>query len=381
MTRQIESTVRRALLRRGGGQVDEVAIRDSVRDGGLVVDEQSIAELASGLSADLRGFGPLEPFLFDPEVTDITVNGAHEVWVERGSGMTLTTVQFRDDEVVRRMAQRLATSCGRRLDDACPFVDAPLDGGVRLHAVLPPLADRVSVSIRVPRHRLWTLDDLTASGMVSDAAAPHLRAVIEQRLAFVVTGGTGSGKTTLLNALLGLVNNIERVVIVEDTRELAPRHPHAVRLQTRAPNIEGAGGVSMRDLVRQTLRMRPDRIVVGEVRGAEVIDLLTAFNTGHRGGCGTVHANSVFDVVPRVEALAALGGLSRPALHSLFAAALDVVVHVERDASGVRRVSAIGVVRTDERRPVIDVALRFTADGSAHAGTGLDALRAMVGER
>ena len=204
---------------------------------------------------------------------------------------------------------------GRRLDDASPFVDAPLPHGVRLHAVLPPIVEQVTVTLRVPRHRVWTLSDLVTSGMVPAEAEPLLRQVLARRASFLISGGTGSGKTTLLNALLGEVDPCERLVVVEDTRELAPRHPHVVRAQTRPPNIEGAGAVTLQHLVRQTLRMRPDRIVVGEVRGAEVVDLLTALNTGHAGGCSTVHANSAVDVVARLEALGALGGLSRFAVH------------------------------------------------------------------
>jgi pilus assembly protein CpaF len=361
-----------------GRPVDVDAVRHAARVTGFVVDEQSIASLSSALSADLRGFGPLEPFLADPRVTDIVVNGAREVWVDRGDGMAVTTVQFRDDMSVRRMAQRLATSCGRRLDDACPFVDAPLADGIRLHAMVPPLVDRVSMSIRVPRHRAWTLRDLTASGMVCPDASRLLRDLLQQRSAFLITGGTGSGKTTLLNALLGLVSPTERLVIVEDTRELAPQHPHVVRLQTRAPNIEGAGGVTMQDLVRQTLRMRPDRIVVGEVRGAEVIDLLTAFNTGHRGGCSTVHANSAGEVVARLEALGALANLSRTGVQRLLAAAIDAVVHLRRDADGRRRVTSMAVVVPDQGGVRIESAFTFSASGEMHEQPGADLWRSLL---
>ncbi len=373
-----ESDIRRALLL-DGRPVDVVAVRQAARVTGLVVDEQSIVSLSSALSADLRGFGPLEPFLADPTVTDIVVNGAREVWVDRGDGMAITTVQFRDDMSVRRMAQRLAVSCGRRLDDACPFVDAPLADGIRLHAMLPPLVDRVSVSIRVPRHRAWTLGDLTASGMVSPDANRLLCDLLQQRSAFLITGGTGSGKTTLLNALLGLVSSTERLVIVEDTRELAPKHPHVVRLQTRASNIEGAGAVTMQELVRQTLRMRPDRIVVGEVRGAEVIDLLTAFNTGHRGGCSTVHANSAGEVVARLEALGALANLSRTGVQRLLAAAIDAVVHLRRDADGRRRVTSMAVVVPDQGGVRIESAFTFSASGEMHEQQGADLWRSLLG--
>jgi pilus assembly protein CpaF len=335
--------IRRTLLAQGAA-IDLDAVRSAAVGSGVVFDEGTLSSLTGDLVADLSGFGPLEPFMADPQVTDIVVNGAREVWVDRGRGMTTVQVEFADERAVRRMAQRLAASCGRRLDDAAPYVDAPLASGVRLHAVLPPLADRVSVSIRVPRHRRWSLDDLTTSGMVAPGLRQLLLDLVQRRRSFLICGGTGSGKTTLLNSLLGEVGRSERIVVVEDTRELAPGHPHVVSLQTRAPNIEGAGGVSMQTLVRQTLRMRPDRIVVGEVRGPEVVDLLTALNTGHRGGCGTVHANSAADVVPRLEALAALGSVPARALQRLLGAALEAVVHLERADDGTRRVAAVAVV-------------------------------------
>jgi pilus assembly protein CpaF len=321
----------------------------------------------------------LAPFLADPSVTDVVVNGQHEVWVDRGDGMSLAAVRFRDEAAVRRLAQRLAVSVGRRLDDASPYVDAALADGVRLHAMLPPLVDRVSVALRIPRHRAWTIDDLTASGMIPDAAAPMLVELVRRRCSFLVTGGTGSGKTTLLNALLGEVAPMERVVVVEDTRELAPRHPHVVRLQTRAPNVEGAGAVTLQDLVRQTLRMRPDRIVVGEVRGAEVVDLLAAFNTGHRGGCGTVHANSAADVVARLEAMGELGGIDTGVLHRLAAAALDAVVHLVRDEHG-RRVHSVASVVSDAHHIDVPTAFTFDPGGEAVEGPAATDWRAMVSE-
>jgi pilus assembly protein CpaF len=355
-----------------GLDVDTDSVRVAAQHRGVVIDEASVTAIATSLAADLRGYGPLEPFLSDPAVTDIVVNGAAEVWVDRGDGMTLTTVRFGDDGSVRRMAQRLAASRGRRLDEASPYVDVPLPQGVRLHAMLPPLVDRISVAIRVPRHRVWTLDDLTASGFVAPEARRLLRDAVGGRHSFLISGGTGSGKTTLLNALLGELPPCERAVIVEDTRELAPPHPHVVSLQTRAPNIEGAGAVSMQDLVRQTLRMRPDRIVVGEVRGAEVIDLLTALNTGHRGGCGTVHANSASDVLPRLEALAALGGMPRSALQRLVGAALELVVHLERDPVGHRRVAALALVHDRGDSVQVTPAFAFDVDGRMSALAAAD---------
>lgn len=358
----VAADVRRSLLH-DARAVDAVSVRDRVHATRHVVDDVALQRLTSSLSADLQGFGQLEPLLADPAVTDITVNGSAEVWIDRGFGMQLTEIRFVDDAAVRRLAQRLASSVGRRFDDAAPFVDAPLAHGVRLHAMLPPLTDRISLVLRVPRHRSWTLSDLGGAGMVAPDLESALRGLIDGRRTFLVTGGTGSGKTTLLNALLGAVSAEERLVVVEDTRELAPHHPHVVLLQTRPPNIEGAGAVSLQDLVRQTLRMRPDRLVIGEVRGPEVVDLLTAFNTGHDGGCGTVHANSADAVIPRLEALAALGGLRRDALHRLVAAAIDAVVHLQRAEDGRRYVSTIAEVvdATDALR--VEARLTASPDG------------------
>ncbi|MQA14397.1 MAG: TadA family conjugal transfer-associated ATPase [Pseudonocardiaceae bacterium] len=314
--------------------------------GGVVADLEVLAALRQ-LQEELVGAGPLEPLLRDPATTDVLVTGPDRVWVERAGELCRTDVRFPDDDAVRRLAQRLALVAGRRLDDASPCVDARLADGTRLHAVLPPVAaDGTCVSLRVLRPASHDLDALTAMGTFDADVARLLRAVVAARLAFLVVGGTGSGKTTLLSALLGCAAGGERIVCVEDATELAPSHPHVVRLAARAPNLEGAGEVTLRDLVRQALRMRPDRLVVGEVRGAEVCEMLAALNTGHDGGAGTVHANSPAEVPARLEALAALGGMSRSALHSQLAAAVQVVLHVVRAAGG-RRLAAVGVLARD----------------------------------
>jgi pilus assembly protein CpaF len=363
----------RAHLLRTGQRPDVAAVREGAVDKGWVVDDVALAELAVVLSRDLSGFGPLQAYLDDPTVTDVMVNGADDVWVDRGEGLTRAEVRFEDDLAVRRLAVRLAESCGRRLDDAAPFVDAALPHGVRLHAVLPPLVDRIAVSLRIPRHRSWSLDDLVRSGAVAAAAVDLLRQMVVGHWAFLVTGGTGSGKTTLLNALLAEVDPRERLVIVEDTRELRPVHPHVVRVQTRPPNIEGAGGVDMQTLVRQSLRMRPDRIVVGEVRGPEVVDLLTALNTGHRGGCGTVHANSAPDVLPRLEVLGALGGLAEGTVRRLAGVGLDATVHLERDGRGRRYVRSLAMVVDATPAAEVQMAFTFDAAGGVEQGPMADA--------
>ena len=288
---------------------------------------------------------------------------------------------FADEDAVRRLAQRLAGAAGRRLDDASPYVDARLPGsGVRLHAVLAPVAaDGTCLSLRVLRPARHDLAALAATGTLDPDGEALLRAVVAARLAFLVVGGTGSGKTTLLSALLGAVAPTERIVCVEDAEELRPVHPHVVRMVARPANVEGAGEVLLRDLVRQALRMRPDRLVVGEVRGAEVCELLAALNTGHDGGAGTVHANAPREVPARLEALAALGGLGSTALHSQLAAAVQVVLQMRRGADGVRTLDAVGVLRRRDHAGEVVVAPAWTrTDGWA---VGRADLAAMLRER
>jgi pilus assembly protein CpaF len=282
---------------------------------------------------------------------------------------------------VRRLAQRLAASAGRRLDDASPHVDLRLPDGTRFHAVLAPIARPGTVlSLRVPRQRAFTLAELVAAGSVPPDGADLLARLVRSRAAFLVSGGTGSGKTTLLNALLSVVEPADRLVIVEDASELRPDHPHVVALEARPANIEGAGAIGLRTLVRHALRMRPDRLIVGEVRGDEVVDLLAAMNTGHEGGCGTLHANSAVDVPARVEGLAMAAGLSREAAHSQLASAVDVVVHLGRGHAGPRRVREVGVLgRQDDGLAAVVPAVTFTDDLAVLAGPAYDELMALVG--
>jgi pilus assembly protein CpaF len=314
--------------------------------GGLHGDAE-VREVLRSLQDEIVGAGPLQALLADPGVTDVLVNGPEEVWVDRGGGLELADVRFADDAAVRRLAVRLAAPSGRRLDDAQPWVDARLADGIRLHAVLPPIAPRgTCLSLRVPRRRAFELAELEAAGSVPADGSALLAHLVTSRAAFLVSGGTGTGKTTLLSALLSRVPASERLLLVEDAGELDPAHPHVVRLEARPANVEGAGEVTLRDLVRQALRMRPDRVVVGEVRGAEVVDLLAALNTGHEGGCGTLHANSARDVPARLEALAAVAGLDRAALHSQLASGLRLAVHLARGADGRRRMAEVCVLRT-----------------------------------
>ncbi len=350
--------VRSGLASRGA-TVDAAQVSAVLRADGRIVGDETLLALVDALDRESVGAGPLEALLRTPDVTDVLVNGPDQVFVDRGSGLETTDVTFPDDAAVRVLAQRLAAGAGRRLDDASPFVDVRLRDGTRLHAALAPVArPGTLVSLRVPARRTFTLDELVERRLMPGAGARVLADLVASRTAFLVTGGTGSGKTTLLSALLSLVPDDERIVLVEDSAELRPTHPHVVALEARPANVEGAGGITLRDLVRQALRMRPDRLVVGEVRGAEVVDLLAALNTGHEGGCSTVHANSVADVPARIEALAMTSGIGRGAVHAQLLAGLRVVVHLTRGRDGRRRLGQVGVLGD--------------AAGGLHCSTALD---------
>ncbi|HEY7009220.1 MAG TPA: TadA family conjugal transfer-associated ATPase [Jatrophihabitantaceae bacterium] len=312
-------------------------------EAGGIVDDAVFAALRDEVGSELTGAGPLEPLLALPDVSDVLVNAPDSVWLDRGHGLERSAVRFADDAAVRRLAARLAAAAGRRLDDAMPFVDVALPDGTRLHAVLPPLCENTTLSLRVLGRTRLDLAALVGRGAMTPPAAEILAAVVSARLAFVISGGTGAGKTTLLGSLLALVPPAERVVVIEDAAELTLTG-HALRLVTRAPNVEGAGAVGLRELVRQSLRMRPDRVVVGEFRGAEMVELLVALNTGHDGGAATLHANSAGDVPARLTALGGLAGLPAAAVVSVAASALSVVVHLRRLRDGTRVVDEIGVL-------------------------------------
>jgi pilus assembly protein CpaF len=356
---------------------DPVALDEAVRAAsGGIVDDAVLAGLRRSVEAELVGAGPLEPLLALPGVTDVLVNAADSVWVDRGQGLERAVAEFADDDAVRRLAQRLAVAAGRRLDDAAPFVDAVLPDGTRLHAVLPPITARPTLSLRVLARERFDLPALQARGAMSAQVAGVLAAAVSARLALLITGGTGSGKTTLLGALLGLVPPDERIVVIEDAAELVIGHEHVVRLGTRVANVEGGGAVGLPDLVRQALRMRPDRIVVGEFRGAEFADLVIALNTGHEGGAATMHANSAADVPARCLALGALAGLGGDAVTSLVSAGFDLVVQLRRDRRG-RTVSELGLVTDHGGRLVV----RPVWSGGEGRGDGADDLAVRLRSR
>lgn len=376
MTTDVLGRVRRRLVD-AGLPPDRPALAAMVRaEAGGLSGDGGVLDLVREAASEFAGAGPLDPLLRTPEITDVLVNGPDQVWIDRGRGLERAALHFPDEASVRRLAQRLAAQAGRRLDDSSPYVDAALADGTRLHAVLPPIAGAgTCLSLRTFRRRGFTLGELEAEGTVTAQTRLLLRQIVRARLAFLVSGGTGSGKTTLLGAVLGLVDPGERLLFVEDAPELRTTHQHVVRLGARPPNVEGAGEVSLRDLVRQALRMRPDRLIVGEVRGAEVVELLTALNTGHAGSAGTVHANSAAELPARLEALGSLGGLDRHAVHSQAIAALQIALHLARRPDGRRVLAEIAVFRSEGGFVSVVPAWRY-ADGPAEGWDDLSTLLA-----
>lgn len=352
--------VRQDLVLRPGA-VDVPRIARLLREDGRVLGAASTLELTSRVRDHVDGLGPLQPLLA-PGVTDILVNDDGQVWVDGGAGLHRCDLEL-DPGQARDLAVRLATAGGRRLDDAVPWADAHLPSGIRFHAILPPLSTGGTIiSLRLPATRALDLDALQHLGTFGPAVREVLGAVIAARVPFLVTGGTGTGKTTLLAAMLKEVPPSERIIVVEDVLELAVDHPHVLHLQSRHANSEGAGEVDLTALVRQSLRMRPDRIVLGECRGAEIRELLQALNTGHEGGCGTVHANTARDVPARLEALGALGGLDRAALAAQVGSALEVVLHLGRGQGG-RRLEEIALLhRGADGMLISTTALRTEGD-------------------
>ena len=327
--------------------------------------------------------GPLRALLEIPGVTDVLVNGPGDVWIDRGVGLERAVANLGTPAEVRELAVRLAALGGRRLDDACPVVDARLPDGTRLHAALPPIVEGcAAISLRTVRTGALTLGDLELCGMLHPALGPVLEGLVAARASLLITGATGSGKTTLLASLLSLVDRRERIVVIEEAGEVSPDHPHLVRLVERRANVDGAGEMRVARLVREALRMRPDRIVLGECRGAEVRDVLTALNTGHRGGMATLHANTSSDVPARLAALGALAGMDGRATDLHAAAAFQAVVHLEKGATG-RRVADVAVPGLAEGRrgPRLRVTSAIAVDeaGRVARGPAWEELAALVG--
>lgn len=343
------------------GPVTPLRVASAVQASGRLLGTAGSLAAVENISAELNGLGPLQALVRDPAVTDIFVNSPDAVWLDRGKGLERAPVTFSNEAQVRALATRLVAAGGRRLDDGSPCVDVRLDGGYRVHAVLPPISTRGTLlSVRIRRDQVFSLDELREGGMFGPLGQQVLERMVSHRLSFLISGATGSGKTTLLSTLLGLCHPSERLVLIEDASELNPVHPHVVCLESRHGNVEGGGAVDLGELVRQALRMRPDRLVVGECRGAEVRELLTAMNTGHTGGGGTIHANAAAAVPARLTALGALAGLSQNAVRLQAASALDVVVHVERSGHG-RHLACISLIEDAREGLTVSTALENRA--------------------
>ncbi|WP_293390280.1 CpaF family protein [Nevskia sp.] len=314
----------------------------------LPVNQRESEALIADSRNELLGFGPIQSLVDDDTVNDIVVNGPHNVFIERGGKLYSAPVRFNDDNHVIRVIQRILAPLGRRVDESTPMVDARLPDGSRVNAIIPPIAlDGPCLSIRKFKKVPLTAEDLLKSGSITQPELDYLKRKVETRTNLIVVGGTGSGKTTFLNLLSSWIPSGERIVTVEDAAELRLRHNHVVRLETRPPNLEGQRAISARDLVRNALRMRPDRIIVGEVRSDEVLDMLQAMNTGHDGSMTTLHANNVRDAMHRIELLAGFAGYTggEKTLRGQIAAAIQLVVHVSRLSSGQRRVMSISELR------------------------------------
>jgi pilus assembly protein CpaF len=370
-------TVRESIMA-DAGPVTPSKVAAAVHATGRMLGTAGALAAVETISAELNGLGPLQQLSRDPQVTDIFVNGPESVWFDRGTGLELSSVRFAGEPQVRALAARLIAAGGRRLDDSSPCVDVRLDGGFRVHAVLPPISTAGTLlSVRIRREEVFTMAELREAGTFPAKVQDVLEAIMSRRLSFLVSGATGSGKTTLLSTLLGLSKPEERLVLIEDASELNPVHPHVVSLESRHGNLEGGGAVDLGELVRQALRMRPDRLIVGECRGAEVRELLTALNTGHTGGGGTIHANTPGAVPARLIALGALAGLSPEAVSLQMRTAVDVVVHVQRTARG-RQVSCIGVLVDDPSGPSVLPAVQCPPAGIEY-GPGWPFLAARLG--
>jgi pilus assembly protein CpaF len=304
-------------------------------------------QIARDISDGVIGLGPLEELLADTEVTEIMVNGPDTVFVERGGRIHLTDARFLNEEQLRRTIDKIVTKIGRRIDESSPYVDARLPDGSRVNAIIPPLAlDGPALTIRRFAADPYGSSDLVSFGTFSQPMAEFLEATVRGRMNVLVSGGTGAGKTTTLNVLSSYIPHDERILTIEDAAELKMQQPHVVRLESRPPNIEGKGQVTIRDLVRNALRMRPDRIIVGEVRGAETIDMLQAMNTGHDGSISTIHSNSPRDVLSRLETMTMMAGmeLTVKAIREQIAAAIDIIIHQERMKDGTRRITHVSEV-------------------------------------
>lgn len=339
--------------------INAESIVQVIRETIPTISPTALINTADEIMADTIGFGPIEKLFSKPGITDILVNNFSDVWIDQGSGLERAQVSWDSEAALRDFAARLAASVNRRLDDVSPFVDAQLKNGIRFHAIIPPLSNKgTAMSFRIPNQKQFTLNQLVELGTVDHSIAEILKRIIKSKISFAISGNTGSGKTSILGALLSEVEPSERILVIEDSAELKINHPHVVSLQARGANAEGIGQVELTQLIKQALRMRPDRIVIGEVRGTEVLDLLIALNTGHQGGCVTLHANNTHSVISRIEALGLLAKIPKVAIHSLLKQAIQVLLHVQRTKEG-RKLTEISLISEN-------------ANGSLHVLPALD---------
>jgi pilus assembly protein CpaF len=325
----------------------EQTVQQLLAEEKLPLTNEQKQELATAVLNETLGLGPLEPLLQDPDINDILVNGFDNVWVDRNGRLVPTEIRFKDEEHLLHVVGRVVARVGRRIDESSPIVDARLPDGSRVNAIIPPLSlDGPLLSIRRFRPTPFEFEDLVKSGAISEQMSEFLRLAVQARLNIMVSGGTSAGKTTLLNVLSGHISNEERIITIEDTAELRLQQRHVLRLESRPSNVEGRGAVAQRELVKNALRMRPDRIVVGEVRGPEALDMLQAMNTGHEGSLTTIHANSARDALSRLETLVLLSGieLHQRSIREQIASALDLIVQVKRLPDGTRKVVGVSEV-------------------------------------
>ena len=340
------------LLRR---RVEEL-VEEKLRSEKLPFSRQMRNRLVSDMADEILGFGPIEPLLRDPTVTEVMVNRPDQVYCERFGKLELTDIQFRDYEHIRHVIDKIVTPLGRRVDESSPMVDARLPDGSRVNAIVPPLSlNGPALTIRKFSVDPYTVEDLIGFGTITQGMAAFLAACVKVKLNILVSGGSGAGKTTLLNVLSSFIPEGERVVTVEDAAELKLHQPHVVRLESRPPNIEGKGEIKIRDLVRNCLRMRPDRIVVGEVRGGEALDMLQAMNTGHEGSISTIHSNTPRDALARLETMVMMSGMDLPsrAIREQVAAAIHLIVQISRLSDGSRKVASVCEIQGMEGNVIV----------------------------
>ena len=336
------------------GQVRTI-VQEIIRSEGLALSGAEIAEFANAVFDEMTGLGPIEPLLKDDSIADILINGAHQIYIERGGELELAPVRFADNDHLLRIVNRIVAGVGRRVDESQPLVDARLADGSRVNAAISPVAiDGPLVSIRKFKKNPLTLDKLVGFGAMPQAMADFIAGAVKCRASTIISGGTGSGKTTLLNALSASISHKERLITIEDAAELQLMQPHVARMETRPPNIEGKGEIKQRELVKNALRMRPDRVILGEVRSEEAFDMLQAMNTGHEGSMATIHANNPRDAITRLEQMVAMGGLkiSEDAIRGQIAAAVNLIVQATRLSDGSRRVISIAEITGMEGRIV-----------------------------